>query len=566
MSEEIFVNIATEIQQPYIARVPANAQQPNIRQVAIQSPAQARQPSTYQYRSPFAYNAPVAAQQPNIRDARQPFTYVRQGQTPTIYQHQTPFTYARQASQPATYVFQTTYPYVAAAQTNSTEDAQQPYPYIANARQPGTYQHPSPFAYQNPSNGQEPHIKNTQQPYPYIANAQESNNSDGQEPNIRNSQAPFTYQHRTPSTYQNPSNKQVNVPYIYRSPFTYRNPVNAQEPNIRNNQTPFTYAHRSPFTYRSPVAAQQPTIKDAQQPNIRSSQEPNIRNSQTPFTYNYRSPSAYQNPVSAQQPYPYIANNQTPFTYSHRSPFTYARQGQTPFTYNIQTPATTDSRASVSGRTPYIFDGVDGDDNGDNTTSWGPGDSNAIAYVQGVSPNGVTTNRDWESTIGQQAGTGAQNAQVFMHFNYMTSGAYANTLRAQWYMNKSHTSTTISRYEDYINSHSPSGIDDSWSWDVKWTSSSANGGITSGNQGIATLPSLAVNTYHNVWNGTTATQRTFRWEASTSNQGEAEAQVISGSVQFTVRVSKSGETSLYTSTTAQSVSVFVVNTGGFGGD
>tara|TARA_B110000037_G_scaffold220010_1_gene286587 strand:- start:51 stop:1709 length:1659 start_codon:yes stop_codon:yes gene_type:complete len=552
MSEEIFVNIATEIQQPYIARVPANAQQPNIRQVAIQSPAQARQPNTYQYRSPFAYNAPVSAQQPNIRDARQPFTYVRQGQTPTIYQHQTPFTYARQASQPATYVFQTTYPYVANAQTNSTEDAQQPYPYIANARQPGTYQHPSPFTYQNPSAGQEPHIKNTQQPYPYIASAQESNIANGQEPNIRNSQTPFTYQHRTPSTYQNPSNKQVNVPYIYRSPFTYRNPVNGQEPNIRDARQPASYQHRSPFTYQD--------SRDQQQPY------PYIANARQPAIYQHQSPFTYRSPVSAQQPYPYIANSQTPFTYQHRSPFTYARQGQTPFTYNIQTPATTDSRASVSGRAPYIFDGVDGDDSGDNTTSWGPGDSNAIAYVQGVSPNGVTTNRDWDSTIAQQGGSGSHNAQVYMHFNYMTSGTYVDTLRAQWYMSKSNTTTFISRYEDYINSHSPSGIDDSWSWDVKWTSSSAGGGITSGNNGIATIPTLAVNTYHNVWNGTTATQRTFKWEASTSNQSEAEAQVISGSVQFTVRVSKSGETSLYTSTTAQSVSVFVVNTGGFGGD
>ena len=100
MSEELFVNIATEVQQPYIARVPVNAQQPNIRTMEVQGPASGRQPSTYQYRSPFIYNNPVSAQEPNIRDARQPFTYTRQGQTPTTYQHRSPFTYARQGQTP----------------------------------------------------------------------------------------------------------------------------------------------------------------------------------------------------------------------------------------------------------------------------------------------------------------------------------------------------------------------------------------------------------------------------------------------------------------------------------
>ena len=46
MSEEIFVNIATEIQQPYIARVPANAQQPNIRQITVSGDSVARPSKT----------------------------------------------------------------------------------------------------------------------------------------------------------------------------------------------------------------------------------------------------------------------------------------------------------------------------------------------------------------------------------------------------------------------------------------------------------------------------------------------------------------------------------------
>ena len=532
MSEEIFVNIATEIQQPYIARVPANAQEPSIRQVAIQSPAQARQPNTYQYRSPFAYNAPVAAQQPNIRDARQPFTYVRQGQTPTIYQHQTPFTYARQASQPATYVFQTTYPYVANAQTNSTEDAQQPYPYIANARQPGTYQHPSPFTYQNPSAGQEPSIKNTQQPYPYIATAQESNNADGQEPNIRNSQTPFTYQHRTPSTYQNPSNKQVNVPYIYRSPFTYRNPVNGQEPNIRDARQPASYQHRSPFTYQD--------SRDQQQPY------PYIANGRQPAIYQHQSPFTYRNPVAAQQPYPYIANSQTPFTYQHRSPFTYARQGQTPFTYNVQTPATTDSTTPAVGRQPYIFDGVDGDDNGDNTTTWGPGNSAAQHTNSQVSQG--TTNRTWD-TVRSVSASYATSASASMEFTYITSGTHANKVEVEWYAVDS--AAMGPNYQDHIDVHSP--IDNSWSIDVKWNSS-ADFQTTQFGASVE-FPHTSTNysgaktkaTWYTVWNGTTATYVQFGWSVNSngSNQNPY-GSITSSQVSIQLRVYKTGETTLYT--------------------
>jgi hypothetical protein len=58
----------------------------------------------------------------------------------------------------------------------------------------------------------------------------------------------------------------------------------------------------------------------------------------------------------------------------------------------------------------------------------------------------------------------------------------------------------------------------------------------------------------------------FGWLATTGNpSGESEANIFSAAVKFTVRVSKSGETSLYTSTTAQNVSIFLVNTGGGGG-
>jgi hypothetical protein len=232
-------------------------------------------------------------------------------------------------------------------------------------------------------------------------------------------------------------------------------------------------------------------------------------------------------------------------TYNHRSPFTY------------------------NSRTPFIFDGVDGDDAGVSNTSWGPGDSNAEVIQTGTdnTSGAVTSNRLWDSQIASSSG-GNHNASVNMRFDYQSSGSNANTLRVQWHMNKSAQTTTISRYQDFIQTHSPSGIDSSWSWDVKWESTTSAPGWSATDTSTANAvgPILAEDTYHNVWNGTTASTKQFNWFATTGNtSGESEASVISQAVKFTVRVSKAGETSLFTSTTAQNVSIFIFNTGGGGG-
>ena len=570
MSEELFVNIATEVQQPYIARVPVNAQQPNIRTMEVQGPASGRQPSTYQYRSPFIYNNPVSAQEPNIRDARQPFTYTRQGQTPTTYQHRSPFTYARQGQQPAIYQHQQPYPYIAAAQSNETKSAQQPYPYIANARQPGFYQHPSPFTYQNPVNAQEPNIRDAQVPYPYIAAGQEPNIRSQQEPNIRNSQTPFTY--RNPVNGQEPNIRQARQPseYQHRSPFTY------------NHRSPLTYDHQSPFTYRNPVSAQEPNIREARQPAIYQYRSPftyqNPVDSQTPFTYQLRTPFTYRNPVdaqqptikSAQQPYPYIANGQTPFTYQHRSPFTYARQGRNPFTYSLQTPATTSQQQPLIAQRPYIFDGIDGDDsNPTGTTIWGPGNPAATLANAGATPMlPVSPTRAWNKEVNTQSGS-ACNTKVAMEFFY--NGTTAATVKAKWYGIESTDTSHAPTYADTINHHSPAGIDSTWSWAVKWNSTGEFGysskGIAFAPHEYATTSNLykAKNTYYNLWNGTTQNAAFFHWTASVSNQGEAEATVTSTGTSFVVRVSKTGETSLYTSYSAGTVYAKAFNNGGSGG-
>ena len=366
MADEIYINIGSTFQQPYQGQRPANAQEPNVRDIQQPNIRDAQQPYPFAYRNPFIYGNPVSAQQPNIRNARQPFTYNRTGQTPFTYQHQSPFTYRNPVS----------------AQENNPKNAQQPYPYIANGRQPS----------------------NAQQPYPYQAT--------GQQPNIRNRQSPYTYNYRSPNTYI--YNKPVQSPYIgsrqtqIQGPYIYqaRNPIVEgsdvyRVPTPANKQGPHTgpqtyslqanaVASRSPFTTtqvtRTPVIyqtgqlfglitvnypmyqiqteqeyryslqnvsrqaaqatttnLQQPVITynnigDARQPYPANIQQPNIRDIQEPHEYDHRSPFTYER------------QGRSPFTYRH--PFTYARQGRSPFTYQIQSPFTYQN--PVSGQEPNI--------------------------------------------------------------------------------------------------------------------------------------------------------------------------------------------------------------------
>lgn len=217
MADEIYINTGSSFQQPYQGQSVRDAQSLEVRQTPARTPANARQPSTYQNRQPFTYRSPVNAQSPFIRNAQQPFTYQNQGRTPFTYNYRSPFTYARQGQTPFTYArqgrtpyvanAQQPYPYIANSQTPYIANAQQPYPYIANKQSPYIANGQSPYI----ANAQSPYIANAQQPYPYIASYQ----------------SPFTYQHRQPFTYARQG----------QTPFTY------------NNQQPYPYIAQTPYTY-----------------------------------------------------------------------------------------------------------------------------------------------------------------------------------------------------------------------------------------------------------------------------------------------------------------------------
>ena len=236
MSDEIYLNTGTTIQQPYQAQGPANAQQPVIAQQVRNYTANARQPSTYQTRTPFTYRNPSNARQPSIRNTQTPFTYARQGQSPFTYNFRSPSTYTRQGQTPFTY------------------SHRQPITYARQGQTPFTYDYQSPSTYRTPVNQQEPNIRSKQSPFTYGHPAA--------------AQSPFTYQHRSPFYYnrtgQSPFTYQATgttpVIYSYQQPFPYI--ANGQQPNIRNAQQPYPYSTAQASSH------QQPNLASGRQPYI----------------------------------------------------------------------------------------------------------------------------------------------------------------------------------------------------------------------------------------------------------------------------------------------------------
>ena len=236
MSDEIYLNTGTTIQQPYQAQGPANAQQPVIAQQVRTYTANARQPSEYQTRTPFTYRNPSNARQPSIRNTQSPFTYARQGQSPFTYNYRSPSTYTRQGQTPFTY------------------SHRQPITYERQGQTPFTYDYQSPSTYRTPVNQQEPNIRDKQSPFTYGHPAA--------------AQSPFTYVYRSPFTYQrtgrSPFTYQATgttpVIYSYQQPFPYI--ANGQQPNIRNAQQPY------PYSTVQASSTQQPTLASGRQPYI----------------------------------------------------------------------------------------------------------------------------------------------------------------------------------------------------------------------------------------------------------------------------------------------------------
>ena len=343
MSDDIFIKQDQVLgQQPYIARVPKNAQEPNIRQTQQPANRTAQQPSTYQNRTPSTYQDPRSKQEPNIRDARQPLTY----------NHRSPFTYDHRS--PSTY------------------DHRSPFTY--DHRSPATYQHRSPSTYRDPRTYQNPSTYDHRSPSTYRdpVSYRTPGTYDHRSPLIYNHRSPGSYDHRSPFTYQ------------HRSPSTYDH----RQPNIYNHRSPGSYDHRSPFTY------------DHRSPSTYQNRQPNTYNHRSPFTYNVQTPSITQSPVifdgiegdSTGQNTGFSAPNWNTFTHTQR-PQGQQAQSFAMMAFNYQTHASQSPYYSTysdsnneRGSVHMMYNG--GGSNAFATTyfnvvSVGP---NTTSYPSGVSP------------------------------------------------------------------------------------------------------------------------------------------------------------------------------------
>ena len=213
MSDEIYINIGTTLQQPYQGQVPANAQSNEVkqavRQISVNAQTTYRSPS----QTPTTYRNPVNGQL-LVQVARQPspFTYQNQQQNP----FQSPFTY----QQPAIYNHQN----------------QRSSPFIDQGRQPvDSFQQPT-AAYRSPTNASRQPVAAVQQP---VAAVQTPIGASRQPVPV----AAFTYQSPIAADQS---------PFIsrssYRSPFTYQNVapiiINAQSVNFANNRQPAIYYYQ----------------------------------------------------------------------------------------------------------------------------------------------------------------------------------------------------------------------------------------------------------------------------------------------------------------------------------
>ena len=281
MSDDIFIkhdkNGGT-FQQPFLARVPAAGQQPNIAQRVYQVATQGTQPFTYDNRISVNVRQPSDAQNPIIA----------QGVAQTTYQHRSPAIYTSRA--PSIYNIQT--PSTYQHRSPLTYDHRSPFTYQLNYqhREPSTYQHRSPLIYRTPTQTRTPSIYTNRQPLTY------------------EHRSPFTYDHRSPLTYDHRSPSQTPSTYQNRQPLIYdhRSPY----------RSPFTYQHRSPFTYDH----RSPSTYDNREPSIYQHRSPDTYQHQSPLTYDHRSP--FRSPS--------IYQHQSPSTYDHRSPF------RTPIIVNTQ--------------------------------------------------------------------------------------------------------------------------------------------------------------------------------------------------------------------------------------
>ena len=240
--------------------------------------------------------------------------------------------------------------------------------------------------------------------------------------------------------------------------------------------------------------------------------------------------------------------------YDHRSPSTYDHRQ--PLTYDHRSPAIINVQSTYSFRQPIIYDAIEGDTTGQNS-----------GFSQAIS--------NWDTTTVEQGPAGYQiEAHCSISFAYQT---HATTVPWSTYGNASSNSeqgsvhlyyngggsyTYATPYFDVVSINgSGSGVtpvvDDTYAVDVKYTvtNQSANAeGYTTAQSGGGSKVS---GTYYSLYTGSssggsyngTAAGKVFSWKSAAHPQSSYESRnsfCSANDLEFTIRLSKTGQTSIFT--------------------
>ena len=404
MSDEIYINIGTTIQQPYQGQTPASAQSLETKQkverksvnsqIAYQSPSQT--PQTY--RHPTSSQTSINAQESNpfTYDAQQQITFQSPYQSPSI----------TQANQPSRSPYNVQSEYQNHYQSHYQSEFQSEFQSEYNVQTPFTYQNPYTSAFQDvgPVNSQTPifvldykgdfappaaprtpteywYQQNVVLPEPEEVIAYQGPRGDGYDRvgyrQVANPyRSPFTgqgaivqgnKQTTIAGTPAGPANKQTTVAFQipYSSePITYQLPSIYYSTGSQPVQQPSIYSYfvaqnpaiadvRQPLPARQPSTARQPVRQPVRQPLRQPliAQQPNI----------VQADADVQNDIQAtvQQPSPYIAEAQAQSPYIAQQPSTYRhptnRQVDTQNTVRQPNIYQVPYQVPYSHRSPFIY-------------------------------------------------------------------------------------------------------------------------------------------------------------------------------------------------------------------
>jgi len=414
MSDEIYINIGTTIQQPYQGQTPASAQSLETKQkverksvnsqIAYQSPSQT--PQTYRHPTSKQTNINAQESNPFTYDAQQQITFQSPYQSPSITQE----------NQPSRSSYNVQSEYQSEFQSEYQSEFQSEYQSEYNVQTPFTYQNPYTSAFQDvgPISIQQPVViepldykgdfappASPRSPVIYWYQAQAIKEPEdfflgyqgprgdgydrvGSRQNANPYRSPFSGQgaivqgnKQTTIVGQpaGPANKQTTIAFQipYSSePITYQLPSIYYSTGSQPVQQPSIYSYfvaqnpaiadvRQPLPARQPSTAQQPVRQPVRQPlrqPVRQplrqpliAQQPNI----------VQADADVQNDIQAtvQQPSPYIAQAQAQSPYIAQQPSIYRhptnKQVDTQNTVRQPNIYQVPYQVPYSHRSPFIY-------------------------------------------------------------------------------------------------------------------------------------------------------------------------------------------------------------------